>query len=412
MNGKTQGAETHLDGRWLVLMRSIWVLVSLFSVVLYSADFPIRHERLLHFFHEDVLPGRSPHFYAAYLMVLDLATALAYGTAALVIFWRRYDDRAALITSLALVTFGVAVSPATDLLQTSSLEWRATFAPLQTLGRGLAIIALYTFPDGRFVLGWTRPVAVLYGLWLLFSLCFPAAPFSWYALSRPLFLVAFIVPFASAVFAQLYRYRRCASLVQRQQTKWIVFGSSAAVAGRILFAVYHRVAPAHAAWLMVSANLLWVVLLALPITFGVAILRHRLWDIDLIIRRTLLYSALTAILALVYLASVVLLQRLFQLLTGQEQSPFVTVLSTLAIAALFTPLHHRLQTAIDRRFYRRRYDAEQVLASFSAAVRDETNLERLAAHLRSVVAETLQPAQVSLWLRETDHAPVQPERTG
>jgi hypothetical protein len=109
---------------------------------------------------------------------------------------------------------------------------------------------------------------------------------------------------------------------------------------------------------------------------------------------------------------VVLLQRLFQLLTGQEQSPLVTVLSTLAIAALFTPLHLRLQAAIDSRFYRRQYNAEQVLAGFSATVRDETDLEQLAAHLRTVVTETLQPAQVSLWLRETHQLPVQPEQTG
>jgi hypothetical protein len=135
------------------------------------------------------------------------------------------------------------------------------------------------------------------------------------------------------------------------------------------------------------------------LTLAIAITRYRLFDIDIIIRRALVYSLLTALLALVYFGSVVLLQGLLRLVTGQSSSQLVTVLSTLAIAALFVPLRTRLQQAIDRRFYRRKYDVARTLAGFAAAARDEVELDRLSDHLVTVVAETMQPEAVSLWVK-------------
>jgi len=132
---------------------------------------------------------------------------------------------------------------------------------------------------------------------------------------------------------------------------------------------------------------------------GHAILRHRLYDIDVIIRRTLIYSALTGVLGVAYLGSVLVLENVFRALTGQGQSPLVVVLSTLAIAALFGPVRGRVQAGIDKRFYRRRYDAARTLAGFGASVRDETDLDRLSERLVGVVDETLQPTQIGLWLR-------------
>jgi hypothetical protein len=148
------------------------------------------------------------------------------------------------------------------------------------------------------------------------------------------------------------------------------------------------------------AELDTITAIALPIGIGISILRYRLWDIDIIIRKTLVYAVLTALLALVYFGLVVLLQSIFETLSGQE-SPLVIVASTLVIAALFAPLRRRVQDLIDRRFYRRKYDAQQVLAQFADTVRDETDMDRLTAELQRAVQETLQPETVSIWLQRS-----------
>ena len=147
---------------------------------------------------------------------------------------------------------------------------------------------------------------------------------------------------------------------------------------------------------------LWglLVIASIPVATGMAILRYRLYDIDRIINRTLVYGVLTGILALVYFGGVATSEAIFRALTGQEQQPQIAVVvSTLVIAALFTPLRRRIQRFIDRRFYRRKYDARKTLEAFSAQLRDETDLEALSDNLVGVVRETMQPVHVSLWLR-------------
>ena len=143
---------------------------------------------------------------------------------------------------------------------------------------------------------------------------------------------------------------------------------------------------------------LWA-FLCLPVSLAIAITRYRLWDIDIIIRRTLIYSALTAVLALAYFGSVVTLQSILSAVTGENRSALATVLSTLAIAALFGPVRNRVQAAIDRRFYRKKYDAQQVLAQFAVTARDETDLDALTGELVRVVQETMQPEMVTVWLQ-------------
>jgi hypothetical protein len=142
-----------------------------------------------------------------------------------------------------------------------------------------------------------------------------------------------------------------------------------------------------------------VVVLAPALGFAIAILRYRLFDIDIIIRRTLVYTVLTAALAVVYLGSVLVLQAVFGALLRDSQNSLVAVLSTLAIAALFVPLRARVQGLIDRRFFRRKYDATRTLSKFSARLRDEVDLDNLSAHLESVASQTMEPAHVSLWLK-------------
>jgi hypothetical protein len=150
----------------------------------------------------------------------------------------------------------------------------------------------------------------------------------------------------------------------------------------------------------ISIAVTTVALLGVPVFTGIAIVRHRLYDIDFLINRTVVYGALTATLALVYFGGVATTQGIFRALTGQEQQPqLAVVVSTLVIAALFNPLRRSIQGFIDRRFYRRKYDAAKTLEAFSAKLRDETDLNTLSDDLVEVVRETMQPAHVSLWLR-------------
>jgi hypothetical protein len=209
----------------------------------------------------------------------------------------------------------------------------------------------------------------------------------------------------AGVLAQLWRYARVSTAAERQRTKWVVFGFGVQLAGFVIGVstlTYLSFAPAgfgHAAARLLGPSMILVGLNAMTASIGVAVLRYRLWDIDLLIRRTLVYAVLSSLLVLAYFSSVVLLQSVFARLTGNAQTPLVTVLSTLAIAALFGPLRARVQLAIDRRFYRRKYDAAQTLAAFGARVRDEVALDTLSEQLLDVVEATVQPAHVWLWIR-------------
>ena len=192
------------------------------------------------------------------------------------------------------------------------------------------------------------------------------------------------------------RFRR-SSGTERQQLKWLLY------AGALTFVVLATASPASPFELPGLASellsiLAYLSLPSIPVAVGIAILRYRLYDIDIVINRTLVYGTLTAALGLVYLGGVIVLQYLFRVFAGGE-SQLAVVASTLAIAALFNPLRRRIQGFIDRRFYRRKYDAAKTLENFSARLREETDLDRLGGDLVSVVRETMQPEHVSLWLR-------------
>ena len=201
-----------------------------------------------------------------------------------------------------------------------------------------------------------------------------------------------------AVASLFLRFRR-ASGVERQQIKWLAYAASVVVLGAILaYGVYSTTGARWAWW--VGQSLLAVGFVGTPIAVGIAISRYRLYDIDALINRTLVYGLLTATLALVYFGGVAATEAIFRALTSQEGQPqLAIVVSTLVIAALFMPLRHRIQGFIDRRFYRRKYDARKTLEAFSAKLRDETDLDALSDDLVGVVKETMQPAYISLWLR-------------
>jgi len=309
------------------------------------------------------------------------------------ILWRNRDSWFAVLT--AVVLMGTGSSPMRE--------------PLQIVGRGgiwleigaaiwpLFFFWLYLFPNGRSIPRWTSWLA--YSLTALTVVLFivpvlpglEQSPDLLGALDTASTITA-IALLALALASQVFRYRRVSGPLERQQAKWFVLG----VGFLALFFALNAMVPA----LMPVTRLLGdLVLVVLPIAVGIAILRYRLWDIDVIIRRTTSYAIITGLLALVYLGSVVVLQRLFGDLTGQNSTAAV-VLSTLLIAALFLPVRRRVQDLIDRRFNRTRYNAEKTLERFAATARDETDLDALLAELQRVIQETMQPESVSIWLRE------------
>jgi hypothetical protein len=201
------------------------------------------------------------------------------------------------------------------------------------------------------------------------------------------------------------RYRRSRGDV-RQQIKWIAFAASLVALTYLIAMVALFIHPSEAIWLAAGLPL-WLDLIeyaallsitSVPIAIGFAVLKYRLYDIDIIINRTLVYGSLTATLALIYVGGVVSLQALLRVLTGQE-STLAVVASTLLIAALFNPLRGLVQAFVDRRFYRSKYDAAKTLEAFNARLRDETNLDALSEDLVGVARSTMQPEHVSLWLR-------------
>jgi hypothetical protein len=213
--------------------------------------------------------------------------------------------------------------------------------------------------------------------------------------------VMFTLVFVSA--GSLFVRRLRASGVERQQLKWFTYSSTLAISGVIL--TYTISDAIGALWLVWVGYVVLVVgfiaaLIGFPISIGIAIVRYRLYDIDILINRTLVYGALSATLALIYFGGVATTQAIFRALTGQQEQPqLAIVISTLLIAALFNPLRRRIQRFIDRRFYRSKYDARKTLEAFSAKLRDETDLDALSDDLVGVVKETMQPSHISLWQR-------------
>jgi hypothetical protein len=347
--------------------------------------------------------GLSTGGYAISIFVLAIASAVVFFGVACMLFWRRSDDWMTMFVSLFLVIIGVnfSVQAQATLVTNVQMAWYWSHTVLIGLGWVSFSLLLYLFPDGRFVPRWTRLLAVFVVASNLFLDVSPV-PISTFP---PWMLGAiFLVNGGSGVVAQIYRYVRVSGPVQRQQTKWVVFGFAATalvIYGRYVpLLIFPSLNTSSSFYFLVFTYVYPVGLLLIPLTLGIAILRYRLWDIDILINRTLVYGILTALLAVVYVGLVITLQALFKGVTGQVgASPLVIVISTLAIAALFQPLRHRIQKIIDRRFYRRKYDAVRTLAAFSATLRNEVDLSQLSEQLVAVVQETMQPASVSLWLR-------------
>lgn len=415
--------NTRLHGGWLWLARAVLLTISTLYLIVYIVGIPIYFAQIFPSHHnciEDCLSpadiqslhalGISIMAYAVYWTAINLLFVLVYFAVAALIFWRKSDDWMALLASFSLIAFGASF-PSIPFVLAVQPGWSlpVTLLGEDILGFPSLIIFLLLFPTGRFVPRWTLWVTIGSAVIFVFTAFFPDT-ISHGPRQLVIVLVALVV-FGSLVYAQIYRYRHVSTPVERQQTKWIVFGAAIALLGFLSLGV---ILTAAIRLFTGSQNLslsllpqtivitsIFLLLLLIPLSLAFALLRYRLWDVDVLINKALVYSLLTGTLVAVYAGGILGLQALLHGIINQDNS-IAIVISTLAIAVIFQPLRYHLQKLIDRRFYRSKYDAATIIDNFGAALRHEVDRDALCEQLLIVVQQTMQPTHLSLWLHSAE----------
>ena len=408
---RQDNSDTRLRGKLLWLFRASWIILILFILGFFFAGLPVYISDF-----QRVCPGnncaagqlapesvRVPPILSSsvgadltYIVVFQIVSAVVWFVVGMVIFWRKSDDWMALLVALMLILLGTA--DATHILAETPTIWQTPAIILNALTFGLVFVVFALFPGGRLAPRWAGVLILLYLASVILDHLFPGSALAVNSWPIPLAGGAWFCLVGALALAQAHRYWKFSSLLQRQQTKWVVLGVAAAVIGGgfwvpdLLFVSLRQPGSLYQAFLLVVN----FIPLLVPLSIGFSILRYRLWAIDALINRAIVYSLLTGILALIYVGSVFALEYLLRgVLT--ETSGVAILASTIVIAALFAPLRRRIQTAIDRRFYRHKYAAGRLMAAFSASLRDEVDLQKLSEHLQTVVEQTLQPTYVDLW---------------
>ncbi len=419
-------AAGRLVGHWLFVARAAWLGFAALVLVTLIASLPVYYTQVQIICRAAGCPpwqitadyartvqhlGFSLSGWAAFQVGGSVLIALAAFSVVAVIFWRRSDERIALVVAVFLLTL------ASDL--NSNLEALAMVHPGWTLPVRITNYAnssswwfvFALFPDGRFVPRWTRWFAFGFALLTVPEIFFPGSPLDMKTQLGDLSQAFLAVQGFCLVGIQIYRYVRVSTLVQRQQTKWVVFGiaTTIVIGGAISIADPSAAAnqAPHTLVDFLAGMVTFFLFFLIPLSIGIAILRYRLWDVDALINKALVYGLLTALLGALYAGLIIGLGSLVGVVSGRDSQPLVLVMSTLAIAALFLPARRRVQRLIDRRFYRKRYDAEKTLAGFSATLRSEVHLEQVREQLLAVVNETMQPEHVSLWLAQPERRPIE-----
>src|SRR5947209_16959829 len=424
---REQHSSARLQGRWLIIARAVWLALVVPSVGLFVISIPVYYQQLHTACFIDTACGKlygtlpvkglqtlsttgfSVSGYAAVFTIFFAIITAIWCAVGFIIFWRRSDDWLALLAAFFLVMSSTTPSSGnpTFVLALAYPVFALPFSLVSFLGLTSLLAFFLLFPNGRLVPRWMGLILLLVIIYQFFN-SFPSttSPFdtNW---PGWLNLLVYPVFFGAIIVLQIYRYRRVSTPVQRQQTKWVILGVAAAIGfyiGLLVISLIAELIPSFINTINpILFNEVWgiilpVAFLLVPLSIGFAILRYRLYDIDLIIHRTLVYSTFTVVLALIYEVSVFTLQYLTSGLTLIRGNQLAIIASTLLIGLLFNPLHDRTHALIDRRFYRRKYAAARTLAAFSATVRDEVDLDQLGTTLMAVVEETMQPAHVSLWL--------------
>ena len=407
-----------LQGRWLRVAQRTWIVLALVLLVVFVVNLPAFFQyammvctlpdagncpseqltpayiQVLHQLHLSVLVAEIC------LAILCVIVSVLFWLVGLLIFWRKSQEWIGLLVSLLLVLFGSSGFLGFNLpSQTPPFFQVLTQVITYGLMWPAMLVFFFTFPTGRFTPRWT---------WIAFVPFFVVTMLSSLAVTTSfvpgiLLILTSLLP----IGVQVYRYVQIYNAVERQQTKWFVFGLSIIFLLTILQGIFQTLAPsssiAYVAYQLFNGPfwlLLWTIVLLMV---SIPILRYRLWDIDVIINRAMVYVSLTVLLGTLYVGLILALQSLVHVVTGNiSDQPLIIVGSTLIIAALFQPLRHRIQQFIDRRFYRRKYNATKIVTSFSATLHQEVDLDQLREQLVAVVQETMQPTSVSLWLYQSN----------
>ncbi|MDP8959320.1 MAG: hypothetical protein M3N51_09030, partial [Actinomycetota bacterium] len=350
---------------------------------------------------------------------------LVFAVTGVVIFGLKSADRMIILVSLMLVTLGAALFAPLAMVTEEYPQWArlvelvgVAAPPWAEFGRSVAavslVLATYLIPDGRFVPRWSRwlgaALVAHVALWALL----PASVFNVSRWAEPLDGLWVVGWLATGVFAQIYRFTLVSGPEERRQTRLVVFALTTAVSAFLLLSIFDPqlgsgmldlavvTDEVAAVYELLLLAILAVALLLFPLSIAFSVLRYRLWEIDVLINRALVYGSLTALVALVYLLGVVVLGRLLGALfggTGVLGTEVALVGSTALVTLSFQPARRRVQAVVDRNFYRRKYDAARTLQAFSEQLRHDADLDHLVGDLLTVVRDTMQPAHVSLWLR-------------
>lgn len=394
------------------LLRLAWLVLAGLSFVVMIAALPVRLDDLL----MDAAANRailrevglSAQQYALYFLFIDYLTFAVFAGLGLFLFTRHTDAPLTLFASIMLILVGViAAPPVTNALATSSPRWQSFVALLQGAGAAAPIIFFYVFPDGTFKPRWTRQAAVIWlGLCLLWSF-WPQAPLN--PFHEPASTTVLLVGlwFSSLVYVQIYRYRHLATPVQRQQTKWVVFGLTMAVLGYIIYTSLRAYLPGFqsspAATLLYRLWGLFLLnklpLLLVPLTIAFSIIHYRLWDIDFVINQALVWGVFSLTLSFATYVTISLVQLVFLRLTGAESS-LAVILSTILIAAIFQPWWRTVQHQIDDRFNREQLERRKQFFEFTRNLRTFISLSPLLEELTQKTASLLQAEYSALFLRQ------------
>jgi signal transduction histidine kinase len=414
--------DAPLRGGWLLLARATWLAVAAATLILFVAGIPAEFGQLqvecpVAFCPSGQLPPEGMHaladlglsldFFATYGVALDIAFAAVYVVVAALIFWRKSTDRFALFVAFALLTFGTATFPeASYALAAMHPAWWPSVAVLNFLGLASFGVFLFLFPNGRFVPRWTRWVALAWIAWQLPKYWFRNWPDTntWTIWIN---LAIWSSALGAVVFAQIFRYRRVSNAVQRQQTRWVVLGIAVALVAFLgIGLTLSIVAPAPTsaralATLMVGIAITYLAVLLIPLSIGIAMLRYRLFDVDVLINRTLVYGALTICVAGLYVLIVGSLSALFQ----ASANLLISLAATGVVAVLFQPLRDRLQHGVNHMMYGERDDPYSVLTRLGQRMEMTLAPDAVLPNLVETIAQALKLPYVALAL-DQDGMPI------